>query len=416
MYTFKQLNDSNFNDLARLQLDAYPSSGYNFTVEKYAERITEINKRADINLYGAYKGDKLVGGYSLWDFDMNMRQTMAKAGGIGSVAVDLAHKKEKVCREIVKRFIYDLRGSGVNMAMLYPFNSAFYHRMGFGFGTLLQQFKLKPENLPGGNSKAHIACLTADNVESLMAFYNSRVKCTHGLITKSVTEFANRLKNPANKIYGYVAPGGEVRGYMAFQFKKGSEESFLINDMIVNELLFDSPDVFTELMTFAKSQSDQIRYVVINTQDEGLINSIADPRNNTDRVLFSAYQECCQTGLGIMYRVCDLEAFIKEISGCKFAELNMKLRINVADTFVPENNRPFMLEFVNGQCSMAANDTTPDAELSMDIAELSSFIMGCVNLKHLVKYGKAKLSGDNYLDVLSRAFSLDEKPICLTHF
>ncbi|MCL2285902.1 MAG: GNAT family N-acetyltransferase [Firmicutes bacterium] len=416
MYMFSQLNENNFIDMARLQLDAYPSTGYNTTVEKYAERIAEVNKRKDINFYGAYKGDRLVGSYSAWDFDMNMRQIMIKAGGIGSVAVDLAHKKEKICREIVKKFTYNLRGNGINMAMLYPFNSAFYYRMGFGFGTLLQQFKLKPENLPGGNSKAHIVRLYEDSAESLAAFYNSRVKLTHGLIMKTADEFASRLKNPVNKIFAYVAPGGEVCGYIVFQFKKGSEESFLVNDMIVSELLFSSPEAFTELMTFVKSQSDQVRYVIINTQDEGLINAIADPRNHTDRVLFSAYQECCQTGLGIMYRICDVGAFIKEISGCKFGELNMKLRLNVTDTFVPENNKPFMLEFIDGQCSAAADDTTPDAELTINIAELSSIIMGCTNLKHLVKYGKASLSGDSYLDVLSRAFSLDEKPVCLTHF
>jgi len=414
MYTFSPINDSTLKAMAQIQIDAYPGFTQGISAEQYAERIAETNSRADVHFYGAHKGDKMVGGFNIWDFEMNMRQTMIKAGGIGSVAVDLSHKKEKVCKEIVQYFINTLRSNGANVALLYPFNSAFYHKMGFGFGTLLQQFRIKPEDLPGGHSKAHIVRLCEDDAQVLAAFYNSRVKTTHGLITKRADEFATRLKAPANKVFAYVEDG-KVHGYLFFQFKRGSEESVLCNDIVVNELLFDSPQVFMELMMLLKSQSDQARYVIINTQDEGFINTVADPRNHMERMLFSVYQECCRTGLGIMYRICDVEAFFADIADVKFGDLNMTLQVNIRDSFVAENNRPFLLEFSNGQCKVAAN-TTPDAALDIDIADFSSLVMGCANLKHLVKYGNAVLSDVSYLDVLSRAFLLDEKPVCLTYF
>jgi len=414
MYTFLPMDESNLKIMAQLQIDAYPGFMQGVTAEQYAERVAETNRRGDVHFYGAYKGDKMVGGFNIWDFEMNMRQTMIKAGGIGSVAVDLAHKKEKICKEMVLYFMNALRSKGANLAMLYPFNSAFYHKMGFGFGTLLQQFRLKPEDLPGGNSKAHIVRLCEDNAQALVEFYNSRAKSAHGLITKRADEFTTRLKAPANKIFAYM-DGGKIRGYIVFQFRKGSEESVLVNDMFVTELLFDSPSVFMELMAFVRSQSDQVRYAIINTQDEGLINTIADPRNHMERMLFSVYQECCRTGLGIMYRICDVEAFFADIADVKFGDLTMKLQVNVTDSFVAENNKPFLLEFSKGQCKVAAN-ATPDAELDIDIADLSSLVMGCANLKHLVKYGNATLSDASHLDALGRAFSLEEKPVCLTYF
>jgi len=414
MYKFSPMNESNLKKMAQLQIDAYPGFTQGVTAEQYAERLAETGKRPDVKFYGAYKGDEMVGGFNIWDFEMNMRQTMIKAGGIGSVAVDLAYKKEKVCKEMVQYFIDTLRSKGANLAMLYPFNSAFYHKMGFGFGTLLQQFRIKPEDLLGGKSKAHIVRLCEDNAQVLAEFYNSHTKSTHGLITKRVDEFATRLKAPANKIFAYM-DGGKIRGYIVFQFRKGSEESVLVNDMFVAELLFDSPDVFMELMTFVKSQSDQVRYVMLNTQDEGFINTMADPRNHMERMLFSVYQECCRTGLGIMYRICDVEAFFADIASVKFGDLTMKLQVNVKDSFVAENNKPFLLEFSNGQCTVTAN-AAPDATLDINVADFSSLVMGCVNLKHLVKYGNATFSDASYLDALSRAFSLDEKPVCLTYF
>jgi predicted acetyltransferase len=413
MYTFSLLDEAKMRSMAVLQMNAYPSIAQNSTVEQYAENLAKTHSRPDVKYYCAFKEDIMVGGYNVWDFNMNMRGGMVKAGGIGGIAVDLLYKKEKVCREIMRNFFGTLKGKGVNLAMLYPFNSAFYHKMGYGFGTLLQQFRIKPSDLPGGKSKAHIIRLSEDSANNLTDFYNLMVKTTHGLIEKNTDEFAARLKNPANKVYAYVC-GSSVRGYIVFGFRKGSEESFLVNDMVITEMLFDSAEVFSELMAFVKSQSDQVRYVIINTQDEGFINTVADPRNHMERVLSPVYQECCRTGLGIMYRICDIEGFFSDIQHCRFGNLNLKLLINITDSFIKENNKPFLLEFNDGKCTVGGGKH--NAALSIDIAEFSSLVMGCVNLKPLVKYGKATLSDAAYLDVLSRAFAIDEKPVCLTYF
>jgi len=399
--------------MARLQIDAYPSALQNTTVEQHAERLADTGSRADVTFYGTYKDDKLVGGFSIWDFEMNMRQTMIKTGGVGSIAVDLCHKKEKVCREIMRYFLNTLREKGANMALLYPFDSSFYNRMGFGFGTLLQQFRLKPSDLYSSDSKMRIRRVTVDDASALVDFYNSRVQATHGLITKTASEFVTRLKAPANKIFVYDDNG--IRGYIVFQFRKGSEGSWLVNDMFVSELLFDSAEVFMELMAFVKSQSDQVRHVIFNTQDKGFIHTVADPRNHTEQIMFSCYQEVCSTGLGIMYRICDVEAFIADIAACRFGDLTTNLQVNVKDSFIAENNKPFLLQFSDGLCKVITG-AAPDAELSINIAEFTSLIMGTANLKALVKYGKARLSDASYLDALSRAFSVDEKPVCLTYF
>ena len=116
-----------------------------------------------------------------------------------------------------------------------------------------------------------------------------------------------------------------------------------------------------------------------------------------------------------MYRICNVGGLFADIKDCRFGNLNMKVRLNVNDSFVPENNKSFLLEFKDGRC-VIVNDGAEDVEIKIDIAELSSMVMGCTNLKLLVKYGKANISDAGKLDELSRAFSLDEKPICVTSF
>jgi len=414
MYKISLTDENRFVEMARLQMDAYPGYNQNAVPEQYAERLEAYSKREDINSYSVCKDNKLVGGFCIWDFDLNMRQTMIKASGIGSVAVDIGHKKEKVALELMRFYINDLRDRGITMAMLYPFNSAFYKKMGFGFGTTLNQFRIKPDDLPGGNSKAYIVRLSEADANKMADFYNSQAKRTHGLTLKPNHAFATTLKTLKNKVFAYV-DNGKICGYIAFQFQEGSKENGLINDMVVNELLFESPAVFAELMTFVKSQSDQIRYVIFNTQDEGFGGTVPDPRNHTDRMLAPIFQEVCRTGYGLMYRICDVPAFFEEIGDCNFGDLNLNLRINVSDSFVLENNSPILLEFVDGHCSIAKK-ASANVVLDIDIAELSSLMMGNVNLTTLVKYGLATVSDSRYLGMLSSAFAVNERPICLTYF
>jgi len=415
MYKIELMNDNTVAEMGRLRHDAFPGLAHGTTIKQSIENIAETHKRPDVKYYCAILDEEIVGGFNIWDFDMNMRQTMIKAGGVGSIVVDLCYKKRKIARDIMQFFIDNLRAKGANMALLYPFDSSFYHRMGFGFGTLLHQLRVRPQDFIGGSTKSRIVRLKEDSAEALAEFYNSRVQTTHGLIMKTAAEFTTRLKAFANRAFAYVCENGKIRGYMFFQFARGSEESRLVNDISVNELLFDSPEVFMEIMAFIKSQSDQIRYIIVNTQDEGFIHTIPDPRNHMERMLFPVYQEVCRTGLGIMYRICDVQAFFNDIAGCRFGNLNMTLKLNVKDSFIADNNRPFMLKFTDGLCKFVDN-ATPDVELNINIAELSSLVIGSSNLSHLVKYGQAWVSDAAHLGALSRAFSVDEKPICLTYF
>jgi len=216
------------------------------------------------------------------------------------------------------------------------------------------------------------------------------------------------------KFFAYEA-GGQIHGYMAFLFKRGVDSNFLSNDILVNELFFDSPTAFGELMAFTKSQADQVRYIIINTQDEGLMNIMADPRNQTENTFLNSYQEVAKTGQGIMYRIVDFAGFVKDIADVRFGNLNLVLKLNLQDSFLPQNNKSWLMQFADGRISLAEGKAH-DGSLTIDVAELSSLIMGCVTLTTLIKYGKASLVTDTYLYDLHNAFITPEKPICTTFF
>jgi len=413
MNTIKLITEKDIRDVAALKFDAYPGTTTRQTIDDVVTLITANQKREDVNYYCVHRGDALVGSFNVWDFHMNLRGAMIDAAGVGSVQVALAHKKEKIAYELMQYYLNNLQTKGQSMALLYPFNSAFYHKMGFGFGTLLQQLRIKPGDISAIGKKDKIKKLTIDDAPALTAFYNTQVKKQHGLIQRAVFEFEKLLNNPAMRLYAVIDEG--IEGYVMFSFRKGSDESVLVNDLFVNEMLFDHPRAFMQIMSFLKSQSDQIRYLILNTQDEGLLHTIADPRNHMDRLIFSIYQEVSRTGLGIMYRVVDVVRLLDAIKTVQFKNLNLTIAFDIKDSFMPINNKEFITVFKNGYAQLAPNGNA-DVTISLNIADFSALIMGTNTLHAMVKFGLAIVSDTSLVDTISGAFSLDQKPVCLTYF
>ena len=107
--------------------NAYPGMKIK-TREDKKRTINLLKKTADypaVNYYGLYRRSELVGVMALYDFMMNLFSNMVKTGGIGLVAVDLLHKKEKICKEMVEFFLYHNKKKGVSMTALYPFRPDF---------------------------------------------------------------------------------------------------------------------------------------------------------------------------------------------------------------------------------------------------------------------------------------------------
>ncbi len=148
---------------------------------------------------------------------MKLLSTKTVGGGVGLVAVDLLHKKEKVCKELITYFLKHYRKKGISIALLYPFRPDFYKKMGFGYGTKVNQYRIKPESLPKGDSKKNTRFLDEDDREALLECYNRLMDRTSGMIEKS--DFAlQRIFDQKNRIVAYEKDG-KVRGYIIFTFQ-----------------------------------------------------------------------------------------------------------------------------------------------------------------------------------------------------
>lgn len=417
MEQIKRLSEADIREFVDIVVNAYPGWGFNTQEErnKLEEKLVKTQREnGTVNFYGFFRDNELLGGMRLHDFKLRLGSQKVDAGGLGLVAVHLMHKKEKVAREIVTYFIRRYREQKTPLAMLYPFNPEFYKNMGFGFGTKMNQYSIKPKNLPKGGIKSNIGFLREEDKGLLLDCYARIAGRTNGMVDRSEAELNSTLIVPQNKIAVYKKDG-RVEGYAVFMFKKAGQDNALKNDIVIKEFLYENAEALRSLLTFFNTQEDQINRIIFNTPDEDFHHMLFDPRNGSDNILTSVYHESNLQGVGIMYRVTDPRAVFAALKGHNFNGQSCKLKLTINDSLIKENNGSIIVHFDNGRAELIDGGDY-EAEAELDIADFSSLIVGAVGFKALARYGIARVSDHSYTDIIEKIFEMPEKPICLALF
>jgi predicted acetyltransferase len=401
--------------LAHIFADAYP--GIEIATEEDRKRLGERalklhEEEPTAQFHGLFRDGQLQGIMCFYDFSMNFLQARIPAGGVGQVAVALPHKKEHVAREMMLYFLRHYLDREAPVVALYPFRPDFYRNMGFGYGTKMNQYRVKPSALPKGPSKAHVRYLTEEDRQALVACYHRFVDRTHGMMEKAEREVRRLFTAPQHRIVGYEKEG-EIQGYLVFTFEQG--ENFLLNDIQVQELVYENFQALSELLTFLHTQADQIRHVIVNTQDEYFHYLLLDPRNNSGRLIPDVYHETNTQGVGLMYRVIDVPRIFDLLRERDFGGQTCTIELAVVDSFLPENAGSTLLRFEGGRVRRM-DGAEHDVRVRLDIAEFSSLLTGSVDFYSLYRYGLVEISDPAYIETVNRLFAVEQKPMCTTSF
>ena len=413
----RKLVEDEIDEFVEIYKNAYPGEELQKLgpdqLSQLKTRWKKVNdENPSVNFYGCFRGEKLVGGMLLFDFTMNIFSNMVDVGGVGMVCVDLLHKKEHVAKELMQFFHSHYYSRESCLTTLYPFRPDFYKKMGYGIGNKFHQFSFTPDSSTTISRKDHITTLTTDDNTNLLDFYTEYVKKNHGMILRTDRSI-QRLLGTYNVI-GFKQ-NESINGYLAFKFKKGDPDNFILNDLIIDEFLYDSPVVFQELMTFINTQYDQIRRIILNTYDGNFHFSLADPRNGSP-AFFRTAQETNISGVGVMYRVLNVRKLFEILKNHNFGSQTLKLKLALEDSFLPENSGNFLIAFTDGSAKIEPESSSFDAAISMNISSFSSLIMGVIPFRELFIYGLATISDERFVDKVNKTFLSDTPPVTIEQF
>jgi predicted acetyltransferase len=416
MSEIRRLTESDLEQAAVVGANAYPGFGIRSEEgrKRFRERLlVEMKEEPRMEPFGLFgAGGRLYGMMKLYDYQMTVLTQQVPVAGVGFVAVDLMHKKEHVCRDMMRFFLTRCRERCAPLAILYPFRPDFYKSMGFGYGTRINQYRVKAESLPDGRDKSHIRFASQADGPALRDFCNRYALKTHGHCQKNSFEIRRYLGPEPAVVY---EKDGEIRGYVFYTFKTGPGDNPLIHDLVVRELVCED-EALPEMFAFLRSQLDQVDRLIFNVFDDEFFAALADPRNGTDHFMTPVYHETNTQGLGLMYRVTDTAALFGRLADHSFGDKDFVLRLSVQDTFFVENNGPVVVRFESGRPRLLDSSACADVEVSIGVAELSSLIMGVVSLGTLLRYGLAHISDARLAPKVEAAFRTKAPPQCTTQF
>jgi hypothetical protein len=116
-----------------------------------------------------------------------------------------------------------------------------------------------------------------------------------------------------------------------------------------------------------------------------------------------------------MYRVIDTPGIFGLLAERDFGGQTCRLKLTLEDSFLPQHAGDYYLRFEGGRLSVGNGGET-DVQLGIDVADFSSLLVGAVNLRSLHRYGLARVSQPDYVDVLDKIFAVRDKPVCMTAF
>ena len=413
----KLWDEEDFLQFVDIVIGAYPGmlDGSQPTKEQLkALFIHNQNNDEAIHYYGLWEENKLVGGMRLHDFEMNLLSKIIPVGGVGLVAVDLLRKKERIAKELIEHFLKVFLEKQVHFVALYPFRPDFYKKMGFGYGPKIHQYLVEPSSFPKGPTKKHLKYLTVQDQHKLADCYKRVTMKRHGMFLKTESELAAIFKNPQNYVIA-VEQGDTIQGYLVFSFTKQSDTNFLLNNLVIKELIYETPEALLELSTFLNSQADQVARIEWNTQEEKVHFFLGDVRNGSNHLIPSVYHASTVSGVGLMYRIINVKGFFEELKTHNFNNQTLTFKLTVEDSLLPENNQQIVMKTVDGNMTIVDNHKC-DVEMIIDIAELSSLAMGVVTVQELFMLSKVKISNEQYIQKLHQLFYVYDKPMCITAF
>jgi predicted acetyltransferase len=377
----------------------------------WLKRLGETYDDPIRNLYGLYRAGELLGGMLIYEFTMNFRGAMIPAGGVGLVVVELLHKRQHVAKEMIEFFIDHFRQREMPIVLLYPFRADFYKRMGFGYGTKVSQYRIDPESFPKGSSIPNVRYLGKEDKSAILECYDRYAQRTHGMMLGTTWEMDFLTNNESLHLVGYEE-NGDLLGFLSFEFKP--YETFMVHDLVIRHFIYDDVEAFKHLSTFLHSQRDQVQKINVNTLDDHFHYILADTRDGSGQVIPHVYHQSNVQGIGLMYRIVDLRLLFKLVEKGSFGNLACRMKIDLVDSFFPNNSGSTIWNFADGKPRLENSDY--EVSIKLDVAELSSLLVGSITFKKLHEYGLAQISDERYLETVNQLFLLEDNPICLTRF
>lgn len=397
--------------------------------EKYRRRYTDsMLKDKNITFCGLFEDNKLIAIMKLIDFSMNAFGGMKPAVGLMALAVHPMHKKKGAALDMVRFFEQYTKDTGALVSMLLPFRMDFYRKMGYGYGSKLDEYRIPTLSLPKCEDPKELSKIrfcSQDELSAILEFQKTFASQNHGMLCKFEDEIRDMKADSASLRAGYFdsdRSGNPLRGYVIYSVMSESDVNYTLNRLEVKELAYDDGAVLLSLLGFLRNQSDLAQTTVIRTGEEDFYHVLPSAQDITGNYIDYGFLQTNVGAVGTMYKIVDPEFFVKSTDYREFLPMELTAAFDYYDELA-HAEKSIVIQFIrDGETGVSrwkvadaqgADAAIPDIRIKCNLADFSSLMMGSCRLSSLLRLGSVTAAcpkAANACDILDALLYCRQKP------
>ncbi|MFW9922463.1 MAG: enhanced intracellular survival protein Eis [Candidatus Thorarchaeota archaeon] len=368
------------------------------------EEIKQYNDTYNLEYcLGYFDGDELVSTWIVFPWEIFIRGSILKFGGVADVTTQPEYRRRGQIRELFLYSLKQMKDNGIIISALSPFKYSYYEMFGYEICTESRILKTNPKEiiLPGDFTLLKVKEIKKDESFEKLIKIRNQVGKNYTLIKIPDKKTWNIRKfTKEDKIIGIFDENSTIVGYIIYRLKKLPSGDWDIA-IVIREMITISRDAFYTALDYIKKHGDQIMEFQIPLLDNELTFSNFYEKDNVK----------IETKSHDMFRIVDVKKCIEAINYDKKIDTTFTLCIN--DKHAEWNNGSFIITIKNCKAQVERKEVT-DIDLEIDINSFTQLFTGYQSIEQIVYRAKAKVKKEK-MKIIN-----DIYPICptriLTHF
>ena len=396
------LAESEFDQFFHLDEVAFGSEPPSAEVLELDKQLLEKDRTI-----GVFDGTQLVGGASIFTFEMTVPGGLVPMAGVSWVSVLSTYRRRGILRSMMQHQLHDLHESGGEaVAGLTATEPPIYGRFGYGLASRTASLTIPRSHsglrMPQGADAVTLRLIpTAESLEVVEQVYARQVPTRPGMLVRTpgwakiCIADPDQWRDGRSKIRTVLAErDGQAVGYAHYRTKREFGMPTPTGEVSVEEIYADDAASYAALLRYLTSidltHATSLPGMPFDALPMYLLENI---RAATPRVRDVLY-----------IRLVDVDRALA--SRTYSAEID--LVVDVTDPFCPWNAGRWRL--TGGEKGASCERTTAAADLALGVRELGSAFLGGASLRSLGAAGLVEEQRSGALAEASRAFATELEP------
>jgi predicted acetyltransferase len=336
---------------------------------------------------GAYDGDQLVGGGSIFTFDVTVPGGAAvPSAGITWIGIMPTHRRQGALRALMTSMIADARARNEPLAVLWASEGSIYQRFGYGLSTVASSIDLERERANFISAAEPVGATRLVSFDEALSAFPPIFEASRATIPgfysrheawwriEVLADFKWARRGMDRKFYALHERDGRPDAYALYRVRHDWTNGVPGSELNVQEIMAVDGTALREMWRYIFG-IDLIKRITTRSgsADEPLMLMMSEPRR-------------VNLGLrdGLWLRLVDVAAAL-ELRGYA-ADGSVVLDIN--DTFLPDAGGRFRLTTSGGRGRVER--TSDPADIALDAADLGAIYLGGHSLRALARAGRTQ--------------------------